>query len=313
MCISICIPIFNHDSTNLIRVLAQQCVSASIEYEILVIDDCSSLFKEENRRIAEIPGVRYFKQDKNLGRAAVRNLLARKARYEWLLFLDCDAILLDNAFVFRYVKEIKKNEADVIIGGYRYSDEKPSDSTLYLRWLYGKKREERNIEERNHRSYCSFSSFNFMSKKSVFDRVNFDESLRKYGHEDTLFGWLLKYNGFIIRHIDNPARQDDIDSSDVYLRKLNDASENLWVIYKKVDDPADFVKDVKVLRCFERLRRFHLLGLVYLALNLLKPLIMRNLKSKSPKIFFLDLYKLERLCFVSSYDLQEMKKCKLKK
>ncbi len=308
MCISICIPIFNHDSTNLIRVLAQQCLSASIEYEILVIDDCSQLFREENRKIAEMPGVKYFEQDKNLGRAAVRNLLSQKALYDWLLFLDCDAILLDDAFVSRYVKEIKKNEADVVIGGYRYSDEKPSDSTLYLRWLYGKKREERNIEARNQRSHCSFSSFNFMAKKSVFDKVNFDESLRKYGHEDTLFGWLLKHNGFRIRHIDNPARQEDLDSTDVYLQKLNDASENLWLIYRKVDDPADFVKDVKVLRCFERLRRFHLLELVHCTLNLLKPLILRNLKSKSPKIFFLDLYKLERLCFVSSDDLQEMKK-----
>ncbi len=304
MCISICIPIFNHDSTSLVRVLAKQCSSASIEYEILVIDDCSQLFREENRKIAGIPGVKYFEQDKNLGRAAVRNLLAQKAQYDWLLFLDCDAILLDDAFVVRYVKEIEESKADVVIGGYRYSDKKPSDSTLYLRWLYGKRREERNIETRNQRSHCSFSSFNFMAKKSVFDKVNFDESLRKYGHEDTLFGWLLKHNGFKVIHIDNPARQVDLDSTDLYLRKLHDAAENLWTIYKNVDDPMDFVKDVKVLRCFEWLRKNHLLKLVYWTLRLIKPLILRNLESNSPKIFFLDLYKLERLCFVSSEDLE---------
>ncbi len=307
MQISFCIPIFNHDSTTLIRALAQQCVSASIEYEILVFDDCSSLYKEENRQIAALPCVKYQELTQNMGRAAIRNFLAQQAQYDWLLFLDCDAILLDDEFVARYIKEIEKNEADVVIGGYRYSDEKPSDSTLYLRWLYGKRREERNIEVRNQRSHCSFSSFNFMAKKKIFNKVNFDESLRKYGHEDTLFGWLLKHNGFKISHIDNPARQVDLDSTDVYLRKLHDATENLWMIYKKVDDPVDFVKDVKVLRCFERLRKNHLLKPVYWTLKLLKPLILRNLKSNSPKIFFLDLYKLERLCFVSSEDLQTRK------
>ena len=47
--LSILIPEHNYDCTKLVNDLAMQCNKAGIIYEIIVLDDASTLYKSENR------------------------------------------------------------------------------------------------------------------------------------------------------------------------------------------------------------------------------------------------------------------------
>ena len=171
--LSICIPIFNHDCTDLINRLDEQCVQSGINYEIILIDDCSSLHKEANRMLAQLPNVQYTELPQNIGRAAIRNRLAETARFSHLLFMDCDTQIIDSQFIPKYLFAVKECNADVILGGVCYSDEMPQQPYL-LRWVYGKNREERPAHERNLQPYRAFTAFNALIRKEVFEKVRFE-------------------------------------------------------------------------------------------------------------------------------------------
>ena len=82
MKLSILIPTYNYDCSHLVLQLLEQQPK---EAEIIIGDDCST------KPIKEISGCRIFRPEHNLGRAAIRNALAREAKGEWLLFIDADA------------------------------------------------------------------------------------------------------------------------------------------------------------------------------------------------------------------------------
>jgi hypothetical protein len=186
----------------------------------------------------------------------------------------------------------------VILGGVCYSDEKPPQPYL-LRWIYGKNREERPAHERNQQPYRAFTAFNALIRKEVFEKVRFDESLKTYGHEDTLLGWQMKKENFIMTHIDNPARKIGLATNDIYLKRNAEAVENLWKIYQKIEGKNLFREDVKILKYFHILERIHIEYIFYNTIRIFNNFIFKNLKSDNPNLHLLDLYKLATLCQVS--------------
>mgnify|MGYP000232582310 CR=1 FL=1 len=68
-------------------------------FEILVLDDASTdkQCSSENKKINALDHCSYLENEKNIGRTATRNILAKKAKYDWLLFLDADVIPLNTA------------------------------------------------------------------------------------------------------------------------------------------------------------------------------------------------------------------------
>ena len=87
--ISILIPIYNVDVTELVNELNQQANSLSSEIEIICIDDCSSNneVKSNNQNLKNLEIVSYTELSKNIGRGAIRMKLAESAKYKTLLFL----------------------------------------------------------------------------------------------------------------------------------------------------------------------------------------------------------------------------------
>lgn len=296
--LSICIPIFNHDCTDLILRLDEQCALSGVPYEIVLLDDGSTLYKEKNRNLTGLEKVNYVELPQNIGRAAIRNRLTETAQFSHLLFMDCDTQIIDNRFIENYLSAAKKNDADVILGGVCYSDEKPPQPYL-LRWIYGKNREERPAHERNQQPYRAFTAFNALIRKEVFEKVRFDESLKTYGHEDTLLGWQMKKENFVMTHIDNPARKIGLATNDIYLKRNAEAVENLWKIYQKIEEKNLFREDVKILKYFHTLERIHIENIFYNTIRIFNNLIFKNLKSDNPNLHLLDLYKLATLCQVS--------------
>ena len=224
--LSILIPTYNYDCTNLVRDLHRQAECAGIDYEIVVADDASPI-KECAERVREIntwPNCRLIELDRNLGRARIRNRLADEARFEWLLFMDSDAEVISDSFIVDYLKH---TDADVVCGGLCHADALPSPE-VSLRYAYEKRADKKRAAcYREQRPYEQFITFCFMVRASVFQAIRFDDSITEYGHEDTLFGVELERRKVNIRHIDNPMRQGGIETNAEFVEKTRAALRNL--------------------------------------------------------------------------------------
>ena len=116
MKLSILIPTYNYDCSQLVQQLQQQLPE---DAEILVGDDSPP---------------------HNLGRAARRNALAREAKGEWLLFIDADAQVRSSHFIADYLAA--SEQAQVVCGGTGNLPECPRPQAR-LRYDYEIKAEKR--------------------------------------------------------------------------------------------------------------------------------------------------------------------------
>ena len=161
--LSILIPVYNWDCSQLIKDLHFQGLVLGIPYEIIVADDCSTdmELKEKSRIVVEShENCRYFGLQHNIGRAAIRNFLADQSQYDKLLFLDCDAQVKDKEFLKKYM-EASRN-ACVVCGGLTHPDEIPQKGQE-LRYLYEKNDAfERSAGFRSQNPYLRFTSFSFL-------------------------------------------------------------------------------------------------------------------------------------------------------
>ncbi len=238
---SILIPIFNRDVTELATSLSNALMAMDgSRGEIIFAEDGSTEFLEINSQIALIPGVLYHAFPENVGRAAIRNKLAAMGSGEQLIFLDCDVALPDGNFLKRYSKY---TQYDVVCGGHTYPSVSIKGSRLHHN--YGKSRECLPLKERRNKPYSSFKTSNFMVKKALFAKVQFDESLSTYGHEDTLFGYALRQMEASIMHINNPVIHVAVEPDEVFLSKSKQALANALYLVKMGKLPKEEIRAVE--------------------------------------------------------------------
>lgn len=284
--ISILIPIYNFDIRELVHTLHDQAVAAKVPCELICFDDGSAqAYKSKNGSISKLDRVIYRELPENQGRAKIRNLLADAAKYDYLLFMDCDAAVPDAFYVQRYAESV--HPGVVLYGGRIYANKKPSNSTYYLHWLVGKNREESSAEERLEAPYHSFMTNNFLIPRSLFYKVRFDERLKQYGHEDTLFGLELKQQGIPILHINNPLEHIGLEPNERFLEKTEQALQNLWFLWKE-QAPIE----TSLLSAYDKLKQFRLVGLAGLVFRAVRSNIKNQVLSSKPSLFWFDLYKL---------------------
>ena len=279
--LSVLLPVYNWQIVPLVTELHKQCAVLNIDYEIICIDDCSTNFKQENKQVAESLTITYIELTENIGRSKTRNLLAEKAKFENLLFLDCD-IAIGESFMVNYLSFLNTNK--VICGGLQYQTEIPKADKL-LRWKYGNKHEVKPLKVRNRKPYLSFKSCNFLIPKSVFEQVKFNEHFTSYGHEDTLFASTLEQKKVELLHINNPIIHLGIDNASDFLNKTRQAIQNL--LRHKIH--YQNIKLLKFVRKLEKLKadKIYLKGYQKNKTNILK-----NLLSDKPKLINFARFKL---------------------
>ncbi len=289
--ISICIPIYNYDISRLLEALNLQVEKLTISCEIILIDDCSSeYYKRFNEAV--ITKENYIELSKNVGRSKIRNLFLVHAKYEYLLFLDCDSLIIDESFLNNYIQAIRKNpEFSVLCGGRVYQAEKPERNRL-LRWLYGIKKESKPFDIRNMQPNKSFMTNNFLIKKSTFEQHPFDERITTYGHEDTLFGYeLLKYN-IAIQHIDNPILNGHLETNDEFLDKTVNAVKNLNHILLYVNYDSRFIDSIALLKYYAKLEEKKMIPLIRVLSFLFSSSIEKLLSNGCVNLKLFNFYKL---------------------
>ncbi len=283
--LSILIPTLNYDVSDLCMCLHKQCLQLKIQFEIIVADDGSDDdFKTRHEPLETYENIRVLYLQENIGRAAIRNYLASNAAYSNLLFLDADSEPYSDDFIKCYIDNLGK--ANLICGGRKYLECKPEDQKYWLHWTYGHKRESKSAEIRNVKSYEGFQTNNFLIEKNAFNKVRFDEDLKTYGHEDTLFGHLCKKAEVSIYHIDNPVYHIGLDDQDAFLDKTIMAVKNLRFIEQQYPDFS-----TRLSKQAHRIPRV-LRPLLVVTIKILYPILVQNIKGENPLIRCLDFIKL---------------------
>ncbi len=285
--LSILIPVYNRDCSQLISDLHAQACTLGIPFELIVADDHSTNTEALNAvrgTVSSLEHCRLIALQQNTGRSAIRNLLADNAAYSKLLFMDCDAAVCSPHYLASYIEASGK--ADVVCGGARHSDTLPR-SGVELRWRYEKKADkQRSAEYRSRTPYARFTPFNFLISRNVFQSIRFSTTFKGYGYEDVQFGLELERRGIPILHIDNPLLHLGIEDNATYLYKTEEAILNLQA------HQSDIQQGSTLLRHYNRICSLHLQPLLRAAARILLKPIKRNLLGSSPNLRLFAFYKL---------------------
>jgi glycosyltransferase involved in cell wall biosynthesis len=234
--------------------------------------------------------------EKNIGRAAIRNRLALEASGDFLLFIDADAMLPGTAEAYIHKWIPYTDVFRVLCGGILYHESPPGDPDKFLRWKYGKFKEQRRASERNKHPHAGFSTFNVLIEKSVFSKIRFNEELKQYGHEDTLLGYQLKKAGINILHIDNTLIHEGLETNRIFIDKTKRSIENLSHLYDKVTDKRVFISCVPLLRTYNRLNRLHLTRILAGVYINYRDRMEIRLDSSDASLLLFGLYRISLFC-----------------
>jgi glycosyltransferase involved in cell wall biosynthesis len=226
--LSVLIPVYNYNVTSLVHALSAQLEKTGKEGEIILLDDGSSDDTIlANQSLQNISYVRFFRNEKNEGRMLARQKLSTLARFEWLLFLDCDSGIIKDDFLAAYFNLIK-DDIDLASGGRVYADQQPAECELMLHWKYGRKR-----ESPKGKPGTTFQSNNFLIKKEIFERLDTSLQMPGYGHEDSWWGIQFEQAAIRCRYLNNPVLHASIEKADSYIEKSEQALSNLLLLEKK--------------------------------------------------------------------------------
>ncbi len=288
--LSVLIPVYRVDVTQLVLDLHAQCKRLNISFEICLRDDHSDdMFRNINRQLAlNFEEVKYSENPANLGRSISRNLLIQDAQYEWMYFLDCDSDVSQNPNLILHFWQ-QKDENTLLSGGRIYQSNPPVNNSFYLHWLWGSARELISAPIRMRDPINHFLSNNFILHQNITERVNFDAQIKGYGYEDTLFAADVVATGFKIKHIENPLIHAGLDPTDLFLGKIEESLINLKKIEeiclkRNIPNPLKS----KLISTWKATRNWMPPRLTKLFL----PLLKKKLGGRNPKLLLFDLYRL---------------------
>lgn len=282
--LSILVPIYNVEVKKMITSLLEQCKKAGVDYEVICFDDKSrKAIRNKNRAaLQHLFKVNYVELSENIGRAKIRNWLAKAANGGRLLFLDCDSKIIRKDFIKTYLNQT----APVVYGGRVYAKRKANDN-FTLHWEYGHRYESKEAEERSKLPYESFMSNNFLIDAALFNEVGFNEDILGYGYEDLVLAQDIKDKGIKILHIDNPVEHRFIDKNEVFMDKVDRSLINLQELYQQ-----EKIQATKLLRWTSTLKKWKLGGLVQRILTPRLGQIRKDLIQNKRPIRWLQIYKL---------------------
>lgn len=290
--LSILIPTYNYDVSALVKALHNQCTTAAIAFEIIVLDDVSKpAYKDANRGIAALRHCTYIENETNLGRTHSRKKLAEAAAYDTLLFLDADVIPVKDDFVIKYLPFIGYN--GIVFGGYSY---RPGDfnQNNILRHKYGTYREEKNAAERNKTPYGAIFSGNILVDRAIFLENNYPEGANLYGM-DNFFAYRLYKNNVAVTHIDNPVYHLGLENNEVFFEKCLESVRNR----KKLLAEAEGIEEINsLLKHYKKLKDLGLAPLAGFFFKMVEPFLKKMILKKDPSLFCLDIYRLGYICAI---------------
>lgn len=100
-------------------------------WELLIVDDCSTDNTEEIIASFKDDRIKYFRNKKNSGAALTRNRALREARGEWIAFLDSDDLWMSEKLE-KQIAFMKKNGYSLSYTEYEKIDEDSKSLNIYV-------------------------------------------------------------------------------------------------------------------------------------------------------------------------------------
>ena len=283
--ISILIPAYNSVCVDLVKELSAQAKVLEVDYEIIVADDGSTDKDciEANRNISRLSNCRFIERKENVGRAAIRNILARQASHAYILYIDSDMTVIASDFLSRYKACLP---AQVVDGGVTVIAQAEEQKTL-LRYRYEKAGEPNHTaSERQKRPYQHLRTTNLLIERELMLQFPFDERLRHYGYEDVLLGKILHSNKIKITHIDNPMGFSSFEPNAEFVAKTE---EGLRTLYEFRSDLRGYSR---LLTLVSGVHIPAIWGLMRLWHRVFGAIERRNLCGSRPSLIVFKLYRL---------------------
>jgi len=289
--LSILIPTYNYNVVPLVLELQKQAESIGMDYEILVQDDASQQYIIENSRISTVKNCSFYVNTKNLGRGKNINLLAEKAKFDYALIMEADALPENENYLNNFIQAVSKSTT-VIFGGVQYPKIRPSKEKI-LRWKYGINREAKPLHHRLNHQYDFVFTWNLLLRKDILLKNPFPQFVKEYGYEDVIFIKSLSQNSIPIVHLENLLIHFNDEPSIDFIKKTEKAVDTLYsLIYQQKINYGD----TKLTTVYSILKKMHSTKIVKALFIKSKKRIIANLTSENPSIFLLDAYKLGHFC-----------------
>ncbi|NHN27566.1 glycosyltransferase family 2 protein [Flavobacterium jejuense] len=292
--LSILVPTYNYNTYPLVLELKEQADLLSIDYEILVQDDFSSLFIEENSKINELENCSFEINKENLGRGKNINLLNSKAKYENVLIMEADSFPEKKEYLEILISNINQN-TKIIFGGVIYPKKKPNKEKV-LRWKYGTYRETKSLIERKKNPYSFVFSWNLLLKKEIISNNPFKTSIKHYGYEDLIFINDLRRSNTEILHIENHLIHYNFESNLTFIKKTETA---ITMLNQLITNGELNYIDTKITKAYRSLKFFHLETIFIFLFKKISNSLVTNLNSLNPNLIQFDLYKLGYFCLLN--------------
>ncbi len=225
--LSILIPFYRHDPCALIGELAGAAEGLG-EIELIVHDDGTGLPDLTARvktGLKAFPGeARLTASVENAGRSAARNALTGAARGRHLLFLDADMRLANENFLRRWRDEIAQAAPAICFGGFTApGGPVPPEHRLHHAFSVSAECVPAAVRMRDPARHV-FTS-NLLVRRDVLEAAPFDAGFSGWGWEDMDWG-ARAGDRFPIRHIDNPAVHQGLESAESLLARYRESSAN---------------------------------------------------------------------------------------
>tara|TARA_B100000959_G_C14950059_1_gene611543 strand:- start:1076 stop:1846 length:771 start_codon:yes stop_codon:yes gene_type:complete len=194
-------------------------------FELIFWDNCSTDNSKKIFKTYKDKRFKYFKSKKNTILSKARNLASKKAKGDWLAFIDCDDIWYPNKLSeFKNFFHIK-NMGVLFSDYYILKNKKLIKSKKKIKLNYFK-----NILKEN---YIFFSTV--LIKKIYFFKVGMcDETLQHAEDYDILLKILKKYDGHFVNKKLIKYRIHDNNQSKHY--KIESINESIYLLYKYKDN-----------------------------------------------------------------------------
>jgi glycosyltransferase involved in cell wall biosynthesis len=197
--VSVIIPSYNRAGM-IGRSIKSILKQTSSDYEIIVADDASTDNTEEVVKSFNDERIVYFRLDKNSGQCVSRNLAIKKAKGEYIGFLDSD----DEWLPTKLEKQLKlfKNSQDPNLAAV-YCGFIERDEVLNRTYIINRGNRRGNLYKDLLKGYCPSTPTMFLVKKKALLSVNgFDEDLPTFVDYDL---WLrLAQLDYTFDFVDEP-------------------------------------------------------------------------------------------------------------
>ena len=230
------IHILNHDfdPDPILDALTRQILLREEDIRVTLWDDFSS---EEFQPILSNLQSRYTRsfiswklERENVGRSAMRQKILNQPSDGWLLSIDSD-MLPDDDFIDQMIVSLQN--PSTVYAGRHYYQAGPPTAPYLLHWNYGRKRE---MSARDQDPYSHFSTGIFAIHSTLVSDLYFETGLTGYGHEDTLFGLLLRQKNIPVTRAFIKAVHLGLTQNDVFINRQIKAVENLREVVCRYPD-----------------------------------------------------------------------------